>query len=92
VTSSDHPGPIGREARCGTSRREENVVSSDSYNLSAAHLMATPDDDDVDDDDDDDDVFYLFVLAETKNRSRVIYTLRKVHTIRGCLEGLTLMI
>ncbi len=54
--------------------------------------MATPDDDDVDDDDDDDDVFYLFVLAETKNRSRVIYTLRKVHTIRGCLEGLTLMI
>ena len=49
------------------------MISSDSYNLSAAHLMATPDDDDDVDDDDDDDVFYLFVLAETKNRSRVIY-------------------
>jgi hypothetical protein len=33
----------------------------------------------------------LFVLAETKNRSKAPYTFRKVRTIRGCLEGLALM-
>jgi hypothetical protein len=34
----------------------------------------------------------LFVLAETKNRSQAPYTFRKVRTIRGCSEGLALMI
>jgi hypothetical protein len=34
----------------------------------------------------DDDVFYLFLQ---KNRT---YTFRKVRTVRGCLEGLALMI
>ena len=45
----------------------------------------------------DDDVFereccLLFVLAETKIRSQTSYTFRNVRTIRGCLEGLALMI
>ncbi len=30
----------------------------------------------------------LYVLAETKNRSRSPYTFRKVRTLRGCLEVL----
>jgi hypothetical protein len=34
----------------------------------------------------------LFFLAETKNRSQAPYTFRTVRTIRGCLEGLALMI
>jgi hypothetical protein len=37
----------------------------------------------------DDDL--LFVLAETKQEPSTINTLRKVRTIRGCLEGLALM-
>jgi hypothetical protein len=45
----------------------------------------------VDDDDEDDFVFYLFSQKQ-KNRSQAPYTFRKVRTIRGCLEGLALMI
>ena len=40
---------------------------------------------------DDDGVFSLF-LQKQKEEQSSIYTLRKVRTIRGCLEGLTLMI
>ncbi len=40
----------------------------------------------------DDDVFYLFLQKQKIGAELHIYTLRKVRTIRGCLEGLTLMI
>ena len=38
-----------------------------------------------------DDVFYLF-LQKQKIGASSIYTFRKVRTIRGCLEGLALMV
>ncbi len=40
----------------------------------------------------DDDVFYLFLGRNQKQEPSSIYTLRKVRTVRGCLEGLALMI
>ena len=52
--------------------------------------MSRDDDDDADDDHDY-EVFYSF-LQKQKWEPSSIYTLRKVRTIRGCLEGLTLMI
>ncbi len=41
----------------------------------------------------DDDVFYLFLQKQNLGpEPSSIYTFRKVRTLRGCLEGLALMI
>jgi hypothetical protein len=80
LRSSDQPSPI--MAVVTPLRRVRGVVSGCCGGLGHGRPRHISD---------DDDVFYLFLQKQKKEPSS-IYTLRKIRTIRSCLEGLTLMI
>jgi hypothetical protein len=80
---ADHPGLL-------TECSSEDLHDRDPLTVTRVFVTTHTNTDTMQQNDTDDDDFYLFL--QIQNRSLAPHTLRKVCTISGCLEGLTLMI